>query len=71
MDAAGRSWAAGRRARGWLAVSGPVAAQAVLDAPAALTRAETGALVILDVRTIGEWAGQCHVNSVASARRVL
>ena len=41
---------------GWLAGSGPVVAQAVLDAPAAQARAETGALVILDVRTIGEWA---------------
>lgn len=45
---------------GWLVASGlaasaPARAQAVLDAPAALARAEAGDLVIIDVRTVGEW----------------
>ncbi len=41
---------------GWLVASGPARAQEVLDAPAALARAEAGELVIIDVRTVAEWA---------------
>ena len=41
---------------GWLVAFGPARAQEVLDAPAALARAEAGDLVIIDVRTVGEWA---------------
>ena len=41
---------------GWLAAPAAVRAEEILDASSALARAEAGELVIIDVRTIGEWA---------------
>ncbi len=44
-------------AAGWIAAPPPVHAGAdVIDAPAALDRARAGELVIIDVRTVDEWA---------------
>ncbi len=40
---------------GWLAAPLPVLAEGVLSAPEALAKARAGELVIIDVRTTGEW----------------
>ncbi|MEE9209079.1 MAG: rhodanese-like domain-containing protein [Kiloniellales bacterium] len=41
---------------GWLAAPLPVLAAGVLSAPEALAKARAGEIVIIDVRTTGEWA---------------